>query len=322
LEQFAPFGTLQYGFAGGPGERTKKGKRVMRTYTRRFGLALAVAGMLSFMAQPAYARPHGIGPLGGLGKALAGAASHHGKGGGLPNLSRAIRVGGHSGGQNLGNLLGQGFRNSGHGGSQNLGGLLGQGLRNGSSGHGNSQNLGGLLGQGLRNGSIGHGEILQSLIGQGYGNGYGNGGYGHGYGYDNHGYDMPEAYRDVGIANAVVGLVGIAAQAAQNSQYYQYAQPVQQYYKERVLVSPSHYETRQVWIPESFDPQTGAKIGGGFYENRTELVPEVYEERMVPAPVAVPAPAPIAMPYGPPPMPPVTMHGPNPWGNPAYGTVR
>ncbi len=286
----------------------------MRKNTRTFGLALAIAAMLCFIAQPAYARPHGGRPLLGVGKALAGAVSHHGNGG-LPILSQALRGGG-------------------HGRAQNLGGLLGQGLRSGSFGGGHSQNMGGLLGQGLRNGSIGHGEILQSLIGQGYGNGHGRGGYGgyggYGYGYD--GYGMPQAYRDVGIANAVVGLVGIAAQASQNSQYYQYAQPTQQYYRERVLVAPARYETTQVWVPESFDPRTGAKIGGGFYENRTQLVPEVYEERAVPAPVTAPvayAPAQVAVPYGgamAPPMPPVITTGgygsPNPWGNPAYRTER
>ena len=286
----------------------------MRTHTRQFGLALAVAGMLCFIAQPAWAGHHHDNPLGGLGKALAGAARGHGKVN-LPNLGRAIRGGGHGGVQNLGGLLAQGLFNGGggHGRSQNLGSLLGQGLRNGNIGHG------GLLGQGLRNGSIGHGEILQSLMGQGVGNGYGYGhghggydrGYEGGYGYD--GYGMPQAYRDVGIANAVVGLVGVAAQAAQNSQCYGYSQPAAQYYNQRVLVSPARYETRQVWVPESFDPQTGAKIGGGFYENRTEMVPEVYENRMVPAPVVcAPAPVAVPVPYGAmaPPMPPVTMQGP------------
>jgi hypothetical protein len=298
--------------------------------------------MMCFMAQPAWAGHHGGNPLGGLGKALAGAASHHG-GGGFPILSRAIRGGGHGGVQNLGKLLGQGLRNGGghggaqnlgnllgqglrnggfgHGGSQNLGGLLGQGLRNGGLGHGGSQNLGALLGQGLGSGRIGHGEILQSLIGQGgYGYGVGDhhggwgnylnggyGGYGHGYGYDDYG--MPQAYRDVGIANAVVGLAGVAAQAAQNSQCYRYGLPAAQYYNQRVLVSPAHYETSQVWVPESFDPRTGVKIGGGFYENRTQLVPEVYEDRMVPAPApAACAPVPVPVPYGgvmAPPMPPV-----------------
>lgn len=348
-------------FAGGPDERKRKGNQAMRTHTMRFGLALAVAGMLCFIAQPAWAGHHGGINLGGVGKALAGAAKHHGGGSfkgigkalsgaaghrgkiDLPNLSRAIRGGGHS--QNLGNALGQALRSSGgHGRSQNLGNLLGQGLRNsggrnqfeglggllgqgllnGNTRHGGSGNLGGLLNEGLRNGYIGNGQILQSLIGGGYGNGYGYGGYGHGYGgYGGYGYDdygMPQAYRDVGIANAVVGLVGVAAQAAQNSQYYRYGQPAAQYYNQRVLVSPAHYETKQVWIPETFDPQTGAKTGGGFYETRTELVPEVYEDRMVPAPVTyAPAPAPVAVPVPvpvpvgglmAPPMPPVTMHGP------------
>ena len=317
----------------------------MRKNATMFGLALAMAAMLCLAAAPAQARPHGGLPLGGLGKALAGAGGHHGKGG-LPNLSRAIRNGGGHG-ANLGGLIGQGLRNAGRNGGghgANLGGLIGQGLRNaGRNGGGHGANLGGLIGEGLRNGSIGNGQLLQTLgdaVRQGHGGwGYGRGGYGYGgYGYSD--YDMSKAYRDVGIANAVVGLVGIAAQAAQNGAYYGgYAQPAQQYYRERVLVSPARYETKQVWVPESFDPRTGAKIGGGFYETRTELIPEVYEERMVPAPVAPPAPvayapAPMAVPYTggmllpPPPMPvpvPVPMHGscaPGPWGGPGCRTVR
>lgn len=89
---------------------------------------------------------------------------------------------------------------------------------------------------------------------------------------------MAKAYREVGIANAVVGLVGVLVQAAEANQY---RQSQGQWTRERVLISPARYETYQVWIPPIYDPQTGAKVGGGFHENRTRLIPEVYEEREV-----------------------------------------
>ena len=47
------------------------------------------------------------------------------------------------------------------------------------------------------------------------------------------------------------------------------------------MLKEAHYETYQVWIPEIYDSRTGAKIGGGFHETRTRLVPEVYGYREV-----------------------------------------
>ncbi len=89
---------------------------------------------------------------------------------------------------------------------------------------------------------------------------------------------MAKAYREVGIANAVVGLVGILVQASENNRY-QGSQG--QWTRERVIISPARYETYQVWVPPIYDPRTGAKVGGGFHENRTHLIPEVYEDREV-----------------------------------------
>ncbi len=88
---------------------------------------------------------------------------------------------------------------------------------------------------------------------------------------------MARAYRDAAIANAVVGIVGIAATAAQSRTY---AAPAGQWVREKVVIAPAHYETSQVWIPEMYDPRTGAR-SGGYYENRTRLVPEVCEYREV-----------------------------------------
>lgn len=129
----------------------------------------------------------------------------------------------------------------------------------------------------------GHGHMNRGGWG-GYGNGYGYPGqhrmnksdlfygaaspypYGGSYPYQDDGY--ARAIRDVGIANAVVNLVGIAATS---SRYAYPAAPV----VEQVVVQPPRYETYQVWIPEVYDPNTGLKIGGGYYETRTRLVSEV-----------------------------------------------
>ena len=129
-----------------------------------------------------------------------------------------------------------------------------------------------------------------------YGNGHHGGGngywpgdyYGNGYSHDN---EMAKAYRDVGIANAVVGLVGIAATVAREPAYYGPAyttaapvyatpRPTGQWVRERVVVAPARYETYQVWIPEIYDPYTGQR-SGGYYETRTRTIPEVTESRNV-----------------------------------------
>ncbi len=88
-------------------------------------------------------------------------------------------------------------------------------------------------------------------------------------------YSMSKAYRDVGIAHAVVGLVGIMANAAQADRCV--AVPAGHYERRAVVVQPERYEQYQEWIPEIYDSRTGLKIGGGYYETRTRLVPQVVQ---------------------------------------------
>ncbi|MBW7865163.1 MAG: hypothetical protein GX580_15615 [Candidatus Hydrogenedens sp.] len=106
------------------------------------------------------------------------------------------------------------------------------------------------------------------------------------YGYDRREDDMAKAYREVGIMNAVVALVGIAAQVSQNSAYAP-ANAAPAPAVERVVVAPARYETVQVWVPPIYDSRTGAQIGGGYHENRSQYVPETYQD--VPVRTAVPA---------------------------------
>ena len=80
-------------------------------------------------------------------------------------------------------------------------------------------------GGGMRHGGNLPDALFGPMMGGMYGNGHHGGGngywpgdyYGNGYSHDN---EMAKAYRDVGIANAVVGLVGIAATAAREPAYY------------------------------------------------------------------------------------------------------
>ena len=93
---------------------------------------------------------------------------------------------------------------------------------------------------------------------------------------------MARAYRDVGIANALVGLVGVLATASQQQGYAcAPASPQGYWQRQAVVVEPQRYEQYQEWIPELYDSRTGQKIGGGYYEVRTQLVPEVVEYRAV-----------------------------------------
>lgn len=110
-----------------------------------------------------------------------------------------------------------------------------------------------------------------------------------GYGWNNHHYsdhnDRADAYRDVGIANAVVGLVGIMANVATAPRYTYAAPPAPApsgyWARQAVVVQPEHYEQYQVWIPEVYDSRTGVKTGGGYYETHSRLVPQVVEYQNV-----------------------------------------
>lgn len=297
-------------------------------------LVIGVAVAVGLAAAPAGAAS----PLERLGKAAASAA----RSGALKAPGRSLRGAGSSRG-----LSGPGGRSlrgipSARGRDPFSSGTAGRALRDGlSSGRNGLRAPGALSGRGSSGRDLGKGidrdRVMDALGGLmnrgGYGDYGGYGGYGGWNDYEN---EMADAYRDVGIANAVVGLVGIAAQFAQARQC---AAPAQQYRTERVLVAPARYETTQVWIPESYDPRTGVKLGGGFYETRTQYVPEVYEDHLVPvasaapvyapASVAVPAPAPAAIPYAAhhagallPPPPPARAQLAGAWVNPAYRIAR
>lgn len=135
-------------------------------------------------------------------------------------------------------------------------------------------------------------DVLQGLGALSGGDGLG--GYGgnpwQGYGRDRREDAMAKAYRDVGIMNAVVALVGIAATVSQNSAAYAPAHaapaPAPAPMVERVVVAPARYESVQVWVPPIYDSRTGAQIGGGYHEARSQYVPETYRD--VPVRTAVP----------------------------------
>jgi len=247
----------------------------------------------------------GRGPgQGGLLQQLASQGSHrqqHWSGTPQWNRSRHFGNGGRSGhGFGHGELLQQWvsqspmFQQNGHGASRHFGN---------SGRHGERGSMGG-WGPGS-----GHTPVLDAIRGavigapgwnsyrgcdQGYGQRYYNQ-------YRGHGNDYAGAYRDVGIANAVVDLFGnLAVMSMQNGPRCApvgvpvavyappqavacpppAAYPSGHYETERVLVNPGHYEEIKVWIPEGIDPQTGARTGG-YYEARQRWIPEVYEYRPV-----------------------------------------
>jgi len=147
------------------------------------------------------------------------------------------------------------------------------------------------LGRSGNSGMNAFGEMLRGF--ENYaGRGHGNLPY-YGYG-DRHHRDndeMADAYRDAAIANAVVGLAGVLVSAAQQPQYPQYAPvaampvcaapPAGRWERQAVVVRPAHYETYQEWIPEIYDSRTGQRIGGGYYESRSRLVPETFQYKDV-----------------------------------------
>lgn len=245
-------------------------------------------------------RGHGPGQ-GGLLQQLASQGSHsrqHGSGTPQWNRSRHSGNGGQSGhGFGQGGLLQQlvsqspVFQQNGHGESRHFGN---------SGRHGERGSRGG-WGPGS-----GHTPLLDAIQGAAIGapgwNSYRDCDRGYGQRYDRysgHGNDYAGAYRDVGIANAVVDLFGnLAVMSMQNGPRYAVpvgaypaapvaayapapvAYPSGHYETERVLVNPGHYEEIKVWIPEGIDPQTGARTGG-YYEARQRWIPEVYEYRPV-----------------------------------------
>jgi len=86
-----------------------------------------------------------------------------------------------------------------------------------------------------------------------------------------------DAYRDVGIANAIVNLVGVIVSSSQT--YPAYApQPAERVVREKVLVREGYREDYQVWVPDHEDAQTGDLVRG-HYETRSRYVPDEYEIR-------------------------------------------
>ena len=235
-------------------------------------MAVALAAVVAFAPTLAYAGS----PFGG------------GKGIRTPRIGN-VMGGGRHGGPNLSGLSrGIGRSNGFSGLSRGLSGLGGSNLgRLGSSNRNHWNNNG-------SNGVFGGHNNLSGFGGFGRGYGSGWGGYGSGWGgYYDHGHDdFADAYRDVGIATAAVGLVGILTNAAMAADYRCAAPapvpvavaapaPAGYWARQAVVVQPERYEQYQEWIPELYDLRTGQKIGGGYYESRTRLVPQVVEHRDV-----------------------------------------
>ena len=171
--------------------------------------------------------------------------------------------------------------------SRNQGSSFLQGLSRSGAGsrYGSSNGLNGLNGWYP-------GMFLEQLSGGGYGSSYG-GPFGGPFGnpYDRHqrsdAHEYADAYRDVGIANAVVGLVGVIANSqpvyrepVYREPVYREVQPTRHYIREKVILKEGYYEDYKVWVPEQYDSGSRDKILG-HYEMRQRWVPEVYGYRDV-----------------------------------------
>ena len=132
------------------------------------------------------------------------------------------------------------------------------------------------------------GMFLEQLGGGGFGGPFGGP---FGSPYDRHeksdAHEYADAIRDVGIANAVVGLVGVIANSqptyrepVYREPVYRETQPTQRYAREKVILKEGYYEDYKVWVPEQYDSGSRDKILG-HYEMRQRWVPEVYGFRDV-----------------------------------------
>lgn len=98
-----------------------------------------------------------------------------------------------------------------------------------------------------------------------------------------------KAYRDVGIANAVVGLVSVLANSplynsaptyvSSEPAYVTCPPPAVRYIRQPVLVRQGYYQETRVWVQDSYDPSTGVETG--HYEIQRRWIPPVYELRDV-----------------------------------------
>ncbi len=143
--------------------------------------------------------------------------------------------------------------------------------------------LSNLAGSGLgdlpfREGASGYGP-LADLLGQGFGD----------RGYHRAEHEMADAYRDVGIANAVVDLLGILVAACPQEaravavpvvHTAPVAVPSGHIEQQRILIREGHYEQYQVWVPEYVVAATGERVEG-HHETRRRWVDPVYQVREV-----------------------------------------
>ncbi|HDP33990.1 MAG TPA: hypothetical protein ENN29_02650 [Candidatus Hydrogenedentes bacterium] len=87
------------------------------------------------------------------------------------------------------------------------------------------------------------------------------------------------------MINAVAGLAGALINASMNSNHIApapapaavSAAPAGRWERQAVVLQPQRREEYKEWIPEAFDPATGRKNGGGYYEIRTRIIPEVVQ---------------------------------------------
>ena len=122
-------------------------------------------------------------------------------------------------------------------------------------------------------------DLLHSQYGRGYNDRY----------YDPN-REMAKAYRDVGIANAVVGLVGVLATVAAQENRAVAATPVYgaapavapsgRIERQQVLVREGRIEEYTVWVPEHTIPGTGEKVLG-HHQTRQRSIAPIYETREV-----------------------------------------
>ncbi len=119
-------------------------------------------------------------------------------------------------------------------------------------------------GVGALQSGAGYGNPLENigLLGNYLSQAYGvpSNAYGSGY-YRDEADAMAKAYRDVGIANALVSLVGVMASVSHNQSCAMSPAP------------PTVVESYSEWVPEVFDPTTGQKLGGGYYVMRPRPTP-------------------------------------------------
>lgn len=87
--------------------------------------------------------------------------------------------------------------------------------------------------------------------------------------------ESAKAYRDAAIATAIIDLIGTII--TQNDYAPAPPAPRGHYERRAVVVEEARYVQEQVWVPPLYDRRTGRPLGGGYYETRTRLVPEVVQ---------------------------------------------